>query len=108
MIASPPESLAKGINLLGGEPIYLKVDIQQSIAEGPELKAPPLSSHSSSILITSPIRPHPPKAEGEISMTTEVRELLSQAVELPVLTQENKKSMDLHIGLRQCALSDGH
>ena len=37
VIASPPESLAKGANLLGGKPIYLKVDILQSIAEGPKL-----------------------------------------------------------------------
>ena len=57
VIASLLESLAKGVNLLGGKPIYPKVDIPQSIAEGPELKAPPLSSHSSSILITSPVRP---------------------------------------------------
>ena len=73
VIASPPESLAKGINLLRDKPIYLKVDILQSITEGPELKAPPLSSHSPSILITSPIRPPLPKLEGEVSMTTEVR-----------------------------------
>ena len=80
MIASPPESLAKGVNLLRGKPIYLKVDILQSIKEGLELKALPLSGHSSSILITSPVRPPPPKAEGEVSMTTEVRDLLSWAV----------------------------
>ena len=80
VIASPPESLAKGINLLGGKPIYLKVDIPQSIAEEAELKALPLSDHSPSILITSPIRPPPPKVEGEVSMTMEVRELLSWAV----------------------------
>ena len=80
VIASPPESLAKSINLLGDEPIYLKVDIQQSIVEGPELKAPTLGSHSPSILITSPIRPLPPKVEGEVSMAMEVRELLSWAV----------------------------
>ena len=42
VIASPPESLAKGTNLLGGKPIYLKVDIPQSIVEGPKLKMPPL------------------------------------------------------------------
>ena len=35
VIASPPESLAKGANLLGVEPIYLKVDILLSIAKGP-------------------------------------------------------------------------
>ena len=26
MIASPPEPMAKGVNLLSGKPIYLKVD----------------------------------------------------------------------------------
>ena len=80
VIASPPESLAKGINLLGGKPIYLKVDIPQSIGEGPELKALPPSGNSSSILIGSPVRPPPAKVEGEVSMTTEVRELLSWVV----------------------------
>ena len=80
VIPPPPESLAKGINLLRGKLIYLKVDIPQSITEGPELKAPPLGGHSPSILIASPIRPPLLKVEGEISMTMEVRELLSQAV----------------------------
>ena len=80
MIASLCESLTKGANLLGGKPIYLKVDILQSLAEGPELKVPPAGSHSSPILIASPIRAPPPKADGEVSMTMEVRELLSWAV----------------------------
>ena len=79
LIASPPESMAKGVNLLGSKPIYLKVDIPQSNMEGSELKAPPLGGCPPSILIASPVRPPPPKAEGEVSMTTEVRELLSQA-----------------------------
>ena len=52
--ASPPESLAKGINLLRGEPIYLKVDIPQSIMEGPELKAPPHQS----LLFYPDCKPH--------------------------------------------------
>ena len=80
VIASLPKSLAKGTNLLGGKPIYLKVDIPQSIVEEPELKASPLGSHSSSILMPSPVRPPLPKGEREVSMTMEVRELLSQAV----------------------------
>ena len=46
--------------------------------EGPELKSPPLGSHPLSILIRSPVRPPLPKVEGEVSMTTGVRELLSQ------------------------------
>ena len=54
VIASPPKALAKGTNLLGGKPIYLKVDIPQSIMEWSELKVPPLGSHSSSILMPSP------------------------------------------------------
>ena len=71
--------MAKGINLLSSKPIYLKVDIPQSNTEGPELKAPPLSSHPPSTLIASPVRPPLPKVEGEVSMTMEVRELLSWA-----------------------------
>ena len=77
MIASPPEPMAKGINLLGSKPIYLKVDIPQLTTEGPELKAPPLGGGTPSILIASPIRPPPPKAGGEVSMTMEVKEVLS-------------------------------
>ena len=78
VITSPPEPMAKGVNLLSSEPIYLKVDILQSNTEGPELKALPLGSHSP-ILTASPVRPPPPKAEEEVSMTMEVRELLSWA-----------------------------
>ena len=90
VIASPPESLAKGANLLGGKPVYLKVDIPQSIAEGPKLKVPPPGSHSSSILIESPVRAPPPKVEGEVSMTMEVRELLSWVgLDMPGCTSGN-------------------
>ena len=77
VIASLPESLAKGTNLLRGEPIYLKVDILQSTVEGAELKVLP-SGNCSSILMASPIKATPPKAEREVSMTMEVRELPSQ------------------------------
>ena len=76
VIASPPELLAKGANLLGGKPIYLKVDILQSVMEGPKLNVPPPGSQSS-LLSASPIRAPLPKAEGEVSMTMEVRQLLS-------------------------------
>ena len=62
MIASPPESLAKGTSLLEGKPIYLKVDILQPIAEGPKLKALPPGS-CSSFLMARPIRAPLPKAE---------------------------------------------
>ena len=42
LITSLPRSLANGANLPGGKPIYLEVDIPQSIAEGPEWNALPL------------------------------------------------------------------
>ena len=80
MIASLPELLAKGANLLRSKPIYLQVDIPQSTEKGPELKPLPLGSHSTPILTASPIRAPLPKAEGQVSMTIEVRELLSQVV----------------------------
>ena len=80
MIASSPQSLAKGANLLGGEPIYLHVDILQSTAKGPELKALPLGSNSTPILTASHIWAPLPKVEGQVSKTTEVRELLIQVV----------------------------
>ena len=80
MIASPPKSLANGTNLLGGKPIYLKVYIPQFILEGPELKMLPLGGHSSSILMPSPIRAPLLKVQREVSMTMEVRELLSWAM----------------------------
>ena len=79
MIMSLPELLARGVNLLGGEPASLSVDIMQSTTKGQEPKAFPLGSHSTSILTASPIRAHPPKAEGQVSMTIEMRELLSWA-----------------------------
>ena len=80
VIALLPELLAKGTNLLRGETIYLQVDILQSTVKGPELKAPPLDGQLTPILTASPIRAPPPKVEGQVSMTTEVRELLSWAV----------------------------
>ena len=80
MITSLPELLAKGATMLGCEPIYLPVDIPQSGTKGQESKASSASSHSVPILIASPIRAPPPKAEGQVSMTKEVRDLLSWVV----------------------------
>ena len=77
LITSLPESLANSANLPGGKPIYLKVDIPQSIAEGPEWKALP-PGDCPSILMASPIKATLPKVEREVSMTMEVRDLLSQ------------------------------
>ena len=80
MIMSLPKSLAKGTTILRGKPIYLPVDILQSTTKGQESKAPSPGSHSIPILTASPIRAPLQKAEGQVSMTMEVRELLSQAV----------------------------
>ena len=79
MIASPPKSLARGTNLLGSKPIYLKVGIPQSMAGESELKVPP-SGICPSMPTVSPIKATLPKAEREVSMTMEVRELLSWVV----------------------------
>ena len=56
MIMSLPELLAKGTTQLGGKPASLPADILQSTRKGQEPKVLPLSSHSSPILTTSPIR----------------------------------------------------
>ena len=80
MISSLPELLAKDTTMLRGKPIYLPVDIPQSTAKGQETKALSLGGHSNPIPTTSPIRALLPMAEGQVSMTTEVRELLSWVV----------------------------
>ena len=79
IITSLPESLANGISLTRGESIYLEIDIPQSMAEEPGQKAPPIGK-CSTIIIASPHKTTPPKLEGEVSMTMEVRSLLSQAM----------------------------
>ena len=80
VIMSLPKSLAKGMTMLWGEPIYLLVDIPQSAVKGQESKAPSPGSHSIPILTASPIKAPPPKVEGQVSMTMEVWDLLSQVV----------------------------
>ena len=64
MITSLPELLARGANLLVGELAPPPVDILQSTTKGQEPKALPFGSHSTPIPTASPIRAHPPKAEG--------------------------------------------
>ena len=64
VIMSLPKSLAKGMKMLGGEPIYLSVDFLQSATKGQESKAPSPGGHSIPILTASPIRATPPKTEG--------------------------------------------
>ena len=80
VITSLSKLLAKGTTMLGGEPIYLPVDILQLTMKGQEPKALSLGSLSVPIPTTSPIRAPLPTVEGQVSMTTEVRELLSQVV----------------------------
>ena len=79
VIMSLPELLAKGTTMLRGEPVYLPVEIPQSATKGQESKALSPGSHSIPTLTASPIRAPPPKVGGQVSMTTEVREFLSQA-----------------------------
>ena len=79
IIVSLPESLVNSTSLTGGGSVYLEVDILQPIVEEPDWKALPLG-RCSSILIASPLKTTPPKPEREVSMTMEVRNLLSRAM----------------------------
>ena len=79
IITSLPESLGNSISLTGGRSIYLEVNIPQPMAEELDWKALPLG-RCSSILIASPLKTTPPKLEREVSMTMEVRSLLSQVM----------------------------
>ena len=75
IITSQPESLANGMSLTRGESIYLEIDIPQSMAEEPDRKALPIGKCST--IITASPHKTTPKSEGEVSMTMEVRSLLS-------------------------------
>ena len=79
IITSLPESLANVISLTGGRSVYLEVALPQPITEEPDQKALPLG-RCSPILMASPLKTTPPKLEREVSMTMEVRSLLSQAM----------------------------
>ena len=68
VITSLPKSLAKGATILGGEPVYLPVDILQSAMKSQESKALSPGSHSIPLLTASAIRAPLPKAEGQVSM----------------------------------------
>ena len=72
IITTLPEPLDSGISLIASKHIYLGIDIPSPPVEEPDQKMPPLEDIPT-ILIASP-----PKSEG--SMTTEVSNLLSQAV----------------------------
>ena len=79
IIISLPESLANGLSLTGGEFVYLEIDIPQPLAKELDQKALPLG-RCSTIIISSPFKTTPPKLEREVSMTMEVRILLSWAI----------------------------
>ena len=74
-----PKSLANGISLPGGKSMYLEIHIPQPIAKELDWKASPLGRHST-IIISSPLKTTPRKLEREVSMTMEVRSLLSWAI----------------------------
>ena len=71
IITTLPELLDSGISLIVSKHIYLGINIPSFPVEEPDQKMLPLEDIPT-ILVTSP-----PKSEG--SMTTEVRNLLSQA-----------------------------
>ena len=79
VITSLPKSLANGISLTGGKSIYLEIDIPQPMAEEPDQKASPIGK-CPTIIITSPLKTTAPKLEREVSMTMDIRHLLSQAM----------------------------
>ena len=75
-----PESLSQGVTLLRGKSTFLQVDLSKSTTEKQEPKTPSLGSGLSPAPAGSLAWAFPPKAEGQISMTMEVSELLSQVV----------------------------
>ena len=79
VITSLPKSLANSISLTGGKSVYLEIDILQPMAKEPSWKALPFGRHSA-IIISSPLKIIPPKPEREVTMTMEVRSLLSQVM----------------------------
>ena len=79
IIASLPESLANGRSLTGGGSIYIEFNIMQPSVEDLNQKALPLGRHSP-ILLASALKTTPPKLEREVSITIEVRNLLSRAI----------------------------
>ena len=74
-----PESLSNGITMLEGKSTFLQVDLSQFTTQEQDPTAPSSGGGSSPTLVASPTRAFPPKVEGQISMTMEASELLSQA-----------------------------
>ena len=65
--------------MLGGESAFLQVDLLQSATKEQEFKVLSLGGGLNATPTASPTQAFPPKVEGQISMTMEVSELLSQA-----------------------------
>ena len=76
IITSLAKSLANDISLMGGGSVYLDINIPQPMAEELGQKALPLGE-SSTVIIATPLKTTPSKLEREVSMTVEVRSLLS-------------------------------
>ena len=79
IITSLSESLANGISLTRGKSIYLEINILQPMAKGLDQKALSLG-RCSAIIISSPLKTTLPKPEREVTMTMEVRSLLSWTI----------------------------
>ena len=79
VITSLPESMANGTSLTGGKSMYLEIDIPQPMAKEQDQKALPLGG-CSAIIMSSPLKTTPLKLERKVSMTMEVRCLLSQVM----------------------------
>ena len=76
-----PRLLARGTTLHGGEARLSQGEHPTDHpGEARTQSAMPHGSHSSPIQVPSPVKAPLPKVEGEVSMTMEVRELLSWAV----------------------------
>ena len=80
VIMSLPELLSNGMTMLKGEQTFVQMDLSQFATKGQESKALPLGGGLSPTSAASPTRALLPKVEGQISMTTEVSELLSWGV----------------------------
>ena len=96
IITTLPELLSSSISVIISKHLYLGIDIPPM--EEPVTKAPPIGE-ASTILITSPHK-SPPKLEG--SMTTEVNDLLLQAV------TEASSCKSKHSSPLPCATAHNH
>ena len=79
VIMTLPKSLSQGVTMLKGKSTFLQVDLSQSATKKQESKTPSLGDVLNPTPAGSPTWAFPPKVEGQISMTMEVSELLSQA-----------------------------